>query len=232
MNRLCLLVVCGLLGASPDALAQPSAAAKPHVEAGVKAYNAADYETAIREFELAYGIDEDSVLLYAWAQAQRQAGHCDKAIGLYRRYIESKPTDVQIEAANTGISLCDQMPAVPPKPEKLPPPPPDPVIQPPPSDSPPWYKDQLGGGLVIGGVASLAIGATFLVLSSSSEDAANQGTRAEFLDHLDEATLRRRIGIVGLGIGLGLATAGIVRYSTRDVVVTASGTSVVVSGRF
>lgn len=230
MNRLCRLVVCLWLGVAGSALAQPSTAAKPHVDAGVKAYNAADYETSIREFELAYGIDEDPMLLYAWAQAQRQGRHCDEAIGLYRRYLDSKPTDAQIAAANTGIALCEQTPAV--RPDKLPPPPADPAPHQP-SDSSSWYQDRLGGGLVIGGVASAAIGVTFLVLSSRSADAASAaGPRAEFLDRLDEATLRRRIGIVGLGVGAGLVIAGIVRYATRDVVVATSGTSVLVSGRF
>lgn len=238
MSRVCLLVVCALLGVASRASAQSSTAAKPHVDAGVTAYKAADYETALREFELAYGIDEDPMLLYAWAQAQRQGGHCDQAIEQYRRYIDSKPTDEQIAAANTGIALCKQTPALPP--EKAPPPPLDPVPQQP-SDSSPWYKDRLGGGLVIGGVASAAIGATFLVLSSRSADAASEaGSRAEFLDHLDDATLHRRIGIVGLGIGSGLAIAGIVRYVTRGdepsnsagIAVTSGGTSVLLFGRF
>jgi hypothetical protein len=214
------------------ALADPSPASKPHVDAGVRAYNAGDYTSAIREFETAYGIEPDPVLLYAWAQAQRQGGHCDKAVELYRRYIDSKPTDAQVAAATTGISLCEQTSALPPPGE----PPPEP---PPPAPQSPWYKDRLAGALVIGGAASLTIGVTFLVLSERSADAATDAdARADFLSHLDDATQRRRIGFVGLGIGAALVAGGVYRYVTRGdrtkpttTVGIASG-SLVVFGRF
>ena len=82
-----------------------------------------------------------------------------------------------------------------------------------------------------GGIASAAFGVTFLVLSNRSADAASEpGTRAQFLDHLDDATVRRRVGIVGLGLGAALLTAGIIRYASMHV--TSDGTSVLVSGRF
>lgn len=233
MKRLCLLAVAYASIASAD----PSPAAKPHVDAGVAAYNGADYATAIAEFELAYGIDRDPMILYALAQAQRLGGHCDKALELYRRYLGTGPTDAQIAAARTGIDLCDEKP-----PRPRPPPPTPPVIRPLPEPAPTpaeqrWYRDRLGGGLVIAGVAGAVVGATFLILSGRSADAATDApTRAQFLDHLDAATRRRQIGFVTVGVGSALVIAGVIRYVTRGdtpsprVGVTASGA--VIYGRF
>lgn len=238
MKRLGALV---LLHAS-IAIASPSRTAKPHVDAGVQAYNSADYKTAIAEFEIAYGIDADPVILYAWAQAHRLAGNCDKALELYRRYLETKPTETQIAAAKTGMQLCVTR-APPPQTTSEPdlPRSESPQLEPeqPPAARSPWYKDALGGGLVIGGVASAAIGTTFLIMSNRSADAATDApTRDEFLEHLDAATRRRRIGIVGVGLGSALVVAGVVRYITRRdepsgrVGVTTSGSAIVVFGRF
>lgn len=223
MNRL-WVVVC-IAGAARIAHAEP------HRDAGVAAYQRGDYETAIRELELAYAAEPDPVLLYAQAQAHRLGGHCEEAVELYHRYIDTKPTEEQLAAANNGIALCEQA-------KKDPDPPPPPVVpQPEPREQPPWYADKVGVGLLIGGGGAVALGATFLVLSSSSaSDAERASTRDDFLDKLDEATFRRRVGVVGLVVGGGLLIGSAIRYLTKSdepaVQVNVGPTSVAVFGRF
>ena len=232
--RLTIIVVLAFL---PGRAAADDA--KTHVDAGVKAYSANDYETASREFELAYSLEPAPKVLFAWAQARRLGGHCTAALGLYRRYLATKLTDEQIAAATTGITLCEQT-----QPVQAPAPPPD---QPPPapqliaprSEQPRrWYNDKLGGALTIGGVAVTSVGITYLVLSNRSKAAADRApVRDDFIELLDESTTRRRIGVIALAAGSAIVIGGIIRYVTqRDepatLTVGTSGTSVVLFGRF
>ncbi len=247
MNRhhLRCLFVLVLVLASPADLAHAEdpriadPAAQAHVDAGKAAYSAGDYETASREFDAAYAIVPDPALLYGWAQSRRLGGHCTEAVALYRRFLASALSDAQIAAGKTGIALCEQ--ATPPEPPPQDEPPQDPPNNPPPvegRDPSRWYSDPVGGGLVIGGAVGVGVGITFLVMSRRSEDAASTAEfRDEFSDLLDQATTRRRIGLAAAGIGSALLIGGIVRYATRSpsapaVVVGATGSSLVVSGRF
>jgi tetratricopeptide (TPR) repeat protein len=220
--------------------------AEQHLESGKAAYAAADYATASREFEAAYEIDPNPSLLYAWAQALRLNGRCADAVPIYRRYLETGPTDqVRIEVDKL-IRLCEP---VKPVPEPKLDPPLDLPLDPRPDRRPPaepahrperrrWYRDVLGGTLTIGGVAVAGAGVAFLVASKRSEDAANRAElRSDFLELLDEATVRRRVGLVGLGLGAALVTGGIVRYVTRrgepaGVAISTTGTAIHVRGTF
>lgn len=103
-----------------------------------------------------------------------------------------------------------------------------------------WYADPLGGALVAGGAASLAVGAVFFVRAGSSRDAAHEALfRDDFVELLDTATRQRRIGAVGLGLGAALVAGGVVRYVTlggradppRAALVVGAG-AIAVRGRF
>ncbi|HEY5925026.1 MAG TPA: hypothetical protein VIV11_25265, partial [Kofleriaceae bacterium] len=198
------------------------------IDAGVRAFEAKDYATASTELEAAYNLAPLSKLLFAWAQARRLGGHCDEAIPLYRRYLATKPTDQQIEAATTGMLLCERAQA------------PAPIARPPVLiryEVAPWYRDEIGGVLAAGGIASVAAGVTFLVLASHSEDAAAVApTRPAFLELIDEATFRRRIGWAGVGAGSALLIGGVARYLIHDeharVEVAATGHSITLQARF
>jgi tetratricopeptide (TPR) repeat protein len=233
MKRTTLLVITTVVAGLAAPASADGPAAKPHVDAGVKAYTAGDYETASREFEAAFALDPDPNVLYAWAQARRQGGRCAEAVALYQRYLGTGPTEAQIAAARTGISLCDRARPVPDVARVSPSPPPR---EPERSQ---WYQDRLGGALTIGGAVVAGVGVTFLFLSKRSESAAlGAFARDEFGELLDEATMRRRIGVVGCGVGAALVIGGIVRYATRGeraappVAIRATATSVSVVGRF
>jgi len=239
-----VLVASGA-AARADERPETRPAAKPFLNAGVAAYSAGDYEKAAREFEFAYKIDPQPAVLYAWAQSLRLGNRCSEAIALYRRYLATEPNEAQTAAAQSGISRCEEVrspelvtEAESPLPE---PPPPDriePVPAPEGRQPRAWYADPVGGALVIGGAVSLGIGAGLLVRSSQNRDAAGEATRREdFIDLLDTATLQRRIGAVGLGLGAALVTGGVIRYVTRPdrsrtAAIAISGRSLVIHGRF
>ena len=236
--RAILLSVAFVAMAPRGAEAQVAGSAQPHLDAALKAYEAKDYDAAIREFEQAYAIDPKPALLYATAQAYRFANRCTKALELYRRYLTTKLTDAQISATKNGIALCEGAVK---QPEPEPPAKPEPKLEPParaePARTPeppttvaaeqrelppaphdtPWYKDTLGDALTVGGVVGIGVGVGFLVMASSSEhDAKTAQFRADFLRSLDEATQRRRIGAVSLGAGAALAVGGVLVYVLRD----------------
>jgi len=230
--------------------------AQVHLDAALKAYEAKDWDVAIREFEQAYAIDPKPALLYATAQAYRFANRCGKAVELYRRYLAGKLTDTQITAAKTGISLCEpsQSPSeAKPEPKAEPkleprvePAPGEPLAKPGPVSSiepvperRPWYTDGIGDALTASGVVGIAVGATFLVMAGSSESAAKSAQfRDDFVRDLDNATQRKKIGWTSLGIGSALAVGGVLVYVLRDrghhapVAATTDGRAIYISGAF
>jgi hypothetical protein len=261
MSRLALAVLACALAATP-ARAEPKlkAEAQAHLDAALKAYGAKEYDTAIREFGLAYAIDPAPHVLYASAQAYRFSNRCSDAIELYKRYLTAKQAascapaeratcEAQITAARNGISLCEAAlkQATPPPPEPVPekppapaPPPPPPVVAAPPTASivatvpreSPWYKDPLGDGLTAGGVVGIGVGIGFLVMASSAESASKTASlRNDFIHDLDQATLDRRVGAVALVAGVALAAGGVYVY-LRHTRVATDGRSIAIAGSF
>jgi tetratricopeptide (TPR) repeat protein len=241
MRTLCCSIVVVIASASAAA-AQPthelSPAAKQHLDAGVAAYRANDFDTANRELEAAYAIDPDPTLLYTMAQARRLGGDCSKAIELYRQYIESKPSDAQIAATNTGIELCrEKEPAKPPTPA-----PPSPRIVPPAPPvegrTRPWYQNTLGDALTIGGVAGIGVGIGFLIASGRGKDRALAADlRDDFETELARATRQRGIGFVAIGAGSALVAGGVLAYVLRPahdsrLAMSTDGHTVYVAGSF
>ncbi len=95
------LLLLAPLGASAKT---PAEEAKEHYIAANKAFNLADYDEAIREFEAAYRIVEDPAFIYNLAQAHRLAGHLDKAVRFYRNYLRLDPGTSQKAAIEQRIA--------------------------------------------------------------------------------------------------------------------------------
>ena len=197
--------------------------AQEHVDAAAVAFEAHDYAKAGTEFEAAYKLAPVPFLLFSWAQAERLAGHCPKALDLYKKYLYADISRAQIEVTRSNIKLCEAQSWMPPA---TPPPPPPPQ---------PWYMNVLGDSLTGAGVIGFGVGLTYLTLGSRSETRAKQAMYLdEFQAGLDEATSRRRIGGVSLVLGAALVAGGVVVYVVhgRHVTATTDGQSVVVGGRF
>ena len=178
-----------------------------HYRAGEAAFNRQDYAEASRRLSAAYEIEPMAKLVWSWAQAERMAGNCVSAVGLYKKYARESKSPKAAENANAAISLCERGR----KQE---------VTERPPDERPtpsPWYQNKLGGALTAGGVVGVTVGITFLALSSGSESASKQEM---FLDDyeakLAEATFRLRFGGASLGLGIGLIAAGVTVYVLHD----------------
>jgi hypothetical protein len=92
-QALTALAVIGLalgLAASPAAAAPKGRAAKAQFDKGVAAYSKSDFVTASLAFGKSYALEVDVETLFAWAQAERKQGHCDKASELYHQLLTSK----------------------------------------------------------------------------------------------------------------------------------------------
>jgi hypothetical protein len=212
--RVASLVIAMCLTSVAHAEEPERVEARAHFKQGVAAFSDHQYSTASLHFEAAYKIEPLADLLWSWAQSERFSGHCETAIDLYRKYEREAQTATKASAARDMIALCAQ---------QLPPP------------RKPWYANRLGGALTATGAVGVITGITFLSLASSSRSAAKDEMYIDdFGDKLDEATLRRRIGAISLGVGAGVLAAGITVYAMSDRTVSAGtdGRVVFVAGRF
>jgi hypothetical protein len=79
-----------LLAAAPATAAPKGRAAKAQFDKGVAAYGKSDFATASLAFGKSYALEVDVETLFAWAQAERKQGHCDKATELYHQLLATK----------------------------------------------------------------------------------------------------------------------------------------------
>jgi tetratricopeptide (TPR) repeat protein len=232
VRRIAVLLAAAHLFASTASARELKRSARKRLEAGLKAYGEKDYDTAIREFRNAYKIDPDPDLLYALAQAERLAGYCGDAVVHYRQFLETRPDEMQVEAARTGIELCETAEAPadpPPQPEQPPSARRDPV----------WYKDPANGLIGFGAVAA-GVGIGYIAAAASSRLGANRAATPEYELFLrDRASWQKRLGVTALVFGGAMVGGGIAWHVLRDrkddtptAVVTTDGTSLYITGTF
>lgn len=87
--------------AAPSRFGLENPEASAHADAAAAAANVKDYDTALRHLKAAYAIEPNPVLLYAWAQAERLAGHYRASIPLYEEFLEQNPDS---EIANKALA--------------------------------------------------------------------------------------------------------------------------------
>jgi tetratricopeptide (TPR) repeat protein len=96
--------VLALLAVAPLVHADP-AKAKQHFERAETAYNLGKLDEAIAEFESAYREDpSDHSYLFNIAQTLRQAGHFERAIYTYNRYLELVPDSSRRAAIEKNVA--------------------------------------------------------------------------------------------------------------------------------
>jgi tetratricopeptide (TPR) repeat protein len=121
---LCLVWLGSITAAVPLARAEPTPApagksddadkkslAKEYVKAGIAAQKAGDFDTAITMYGKAYQLMPHPVLIFNSAQAHRLAGHKDRAVAMYKRYLEIAPDGDQAQTARDWIAELDPPPA-------------------------------------------------------------------------------------------------------------------------
>jgi tetratricopeptide (TPR) repeat protein len=73
------------------------------------AYRAADYQRAVELLERAYQIRQVAALLYNLAKAYDKLGEADKAVELYRRYIDSTDAEPKLrQKAEARVAAYDE----------------------------------------------------------------------------------------------------------------------------
>ncbi len=247
------LIALVLVLASHDGVAAPKdAKARTAFDQGIAAYQKQDYAGAATAFGRSYGIEADLETLFAWAQSERQLEHCDKAIELYNKLLESKLPDENKQVVSEKLGECKKIvaaksPKVDPVPEPKPDPvpvKPDPKPQPQPLPGPEGrsrWKDPVGGVLVGVGAVGLGVGGYFLMAGSKANSDAKAATSyVDAEDFTDQAKSKGRIGVIATVAGGALLVGGIVRYATRGKEqrtkvsgwLAPSGGGVVALGRF
>lgn len=193
--------------------------AHAHYERGLELYGVKDYAGAIRELDAGYALDPRREFLFAEAQAHRLAGDCKSAVPLYKKFLDSEPDDVQVNAAHIALARCaEQMataPAPPARPATTAPPIATSSPVPAPRTAPaPWYQDTAGGALLGAGVAALAVGTGFSFAALSARDDANRSaaTYPDYSSRWSTAQGRSHLAIGAFAAGAALTGAALYRY--------------------
>ena len=122
------LVLASGLATPSAALADARAEARAHFKAGMAAIAAKSYEKGIAELEAAYAILPHPNVLFNIARAHAEAGHTEKAVEAYRKYLEGDPPDrdeVQKVLAPLEARLAQERAAAEPAPAPAPVPKPE-----------------------------------------------------------------------------------------------------------
>jgi tetratricopeptide (TPR) repeat protein len=91
---------------SPEPDTSPAGRAHTAFEQGLVHYVAHDFETAVAIFGAAFALDPRPEYLFAAAQALRLKGDCPQAVRAYRRFLETHPSPVQVQATKLGLDRC------------------------------------------------------------------------------------------------------------------------------
>ncbi len=224
-----VVAVAVLLLGAPLATAAPrSGEAKTAFDRGVAAYTKGDYATASEALGQSYALEPDVETLFAWAQTERKLDRCDKANELYAKLLaadlpDENKTAIRAKLEECRVIIAAQKPVEPTPPPVEPTPPPVEPTPLPVVDTPEpvpagrtWWKDPVGGALVLGGVVGLGVGGFMLASASSADSDKDSATSyGQFQRLEDTAKSRGTIGVIAVSAGAALVVGGIVWYATR-----------------
>ena len=174
------------------------------------------YAEASAAYAEAYSSDPDPQYLYAWAQSERRAGNCPRAVELYREYASLPVSQDARDAAATNARRCGE--------DINKPPPPRPTVEPQPDPRThrrarpkAWRKDAIGLSLIAGGGA---LGAAALVLAVDSRQQWRRADEAtvetQYARNVDRAVRSRTAAVICGSVGGVAFAAGVVRLMTLD----------------
>lgn len=212
------------------ASAEPNKDAAKHFGEGLRLYAEKDYKAAAAELEISYNLNNDQTTLFAWAQAERLYGNCDKSKELLTTYIASGANAKQSKAAYDLMEQCT--------PRVVEPPPP--VVTPPETgntngtanlgsdgnvsasqgnDTKHWYKDWVGITLLaVGGVGTTLGLLSYSDARADEKDAAKEGVTYDRFLHLRSEAEEKRTNAAILGIGGTVILGAAAVYILTDLV--------------
>ncbi|MCR9159853.1 MAG: hypothetical protein ACE37F_05850 [Nannocystaceae bacterium] len=241
--------------AAPQGLQDPDAIA--HADAAAEAAAAKDYAAAIRHLKAAYAIEQEPLLLYAWAQAERLSGNYRASIPLYEAFLEQHPEG---EVANKArVNLLDARSKAlearsndaPPEPtevddddEQTASPDEDASENENDGDASALRGEKLAPVLLGVGAAVTIAGGVLMGLGRSRHNGADsQPTEQAYFEELDSSRTLYYAGAATLGVGGLILVGGAVRYilvakrgktpkTNASAMVTPRGFGLSLSGRF
>jgi tetratricopeptide (TPR) repeat protein len=219
MRTLIVVIACARVAAA----APSNSDAKAAFDRGVAAYSKGDFAGAAEALEQSYKFEPDPDTLFAWAQSERKAGHCDKALRLYDRLLKFELPEENKQAVHKNLEECKALlpaPTPPPTtvtaPVETPRPEPKHDVEPAHPESRPWWRDPVGDALVGVGAIGLGVGVSFLVSARSADsDAKATMNYFQFRSLENTANSRSKLGIAATASGAALIGAGIVWYATH-----------------
>lgn len=206
-------------------------------ERGRVLHDAGNYSEAIAAFREAYVLAPSPGLLFNIAQSYRLAGRCDDAAWMYRRYLDTQPSEQRrtlAEAHLAAVEKCGhgglrvaivpqvlEMPIPEPHAHAVMPPAETPalsVVAGKPTSSPGLREQRIGLGIAIGGTAALAGAAWFAWEAHADADAVSKayatGAKGSDISALAERGQRNASTAVAFGVAGGIAVAsGVVIYA-------------------
>ena len=99
-----------LLAATAPSLADDKAKAKALYEEGLKHYNLAEWNDAIKSWKDAYLISKKPLLLFNIGQAYRLSGDCKQANVFYDSYQREEPNPKNAAELEEALALCAKQP--------------------------------------------------------------------------------------------------------------------------
>lgn len=198
--------------------------ANTHLKRGLSFYNERAYERAIVEFKAGYEAEPRREFLFALGQAERLAGDCPSAIVYYRKFLSRSPNKRQAAAAWDNLRRCQRALASGPDRrdpahamKRLMSDPEQPKTKAQPRAQLPWYRDKVGGALLAGGVAMVAVGGGFISWAGSAESNASSAVNySKYASGIETAKSRRNLGMASLATGGALIAGAVYRYVTRS----------------
>lgn len=175
--------------------------ATAHFEAAAELYAREDYAGAAREFAIAYALDPRVDTLFAWAQAERLAGHGEQALELYERLLAGELSASQREAI-VGLrdEVRDELARTGGEPS-------EPDV---PSEPDPPTRDRVGLATTSVGAGLTLLGGGLLVGAALADRRVRRAqTYPEFADAFDPQTGRGRGAVALYASGGVLAAAGL-----------------------
>lgn len=193
----------------------------PDVVRGEQAYREERWSDASEAFAAAYARTGDPTYLYTQAQAERRGGHCEVAIELLERFLDTEPAEVAAATARGYIAECREQlgpgetsasaePASSPSSEVAV----GPVDEAPPVTVPrPWWRDPWGGALVGVGTAALVGGGVLVGLARRGADRALEAeSDAGYGDRIASAEAMQIAGVTVMSVGAAAVIGGVVRW--------------------